>query len=55
VTEGYEVRWIPTWARILDVPLNRHKELLKNMRTTLEQLKAAAEARTRSESTNGQP
>ena len=20
VTEGYEVRWIPTWARILDVP-----------------------------------
>ena len=54
VTEGYEVRWIPTWARILDVPLNRHKELLKNMRTTLEQLKAAAEARTRSESTNGQ-
>jgi len=55
VTEGYEVRWIPTWARILDVPLNRHKELLKNMRTTLEQLKTAAEARTRSESTNGQP
>ena len=55
VTEGYEVRWIPTWARILDVPLNRHKELLKNMRTTLAQLKTAAEARARSESTNGQP
>jgi hypothetical protein len=54
VTEGYEVRWIPTWARILDVPLNRHKELLKGMRTTLERLKSAAEARTRSESTNGQ-
>ena len=44
VIEGYEVRWIPTWARILDVPANRHKELLKGMRTTLERLKAAAEA-----------
>ena len=44
VTEGYEVRWIPTWARILDVPTNRHKELLEGMRTTLERLKAAAEA-----------
>ena len=44
VTEGYEVRWIPTWARVLDVPMNRHKELLKGMRTTLERLKAAAEA-----------
>ena len=44
VTESYEVRWIPTWARILDVPLNRHKELLEGMRTTLERLKAAAEA-----------
>jgi len=44
VTESYEVRWIPTWARILDVPTNRHKELLQGMRTTLERLKAAAEA-----------
>ena len=44
VTESYEVRWIPTWARILDVPTNRHKELLEGMRTTLERLKAAAEA-----------
>ena len=44
MTEGYEVRWIPTWARILDVPTNRHKDLLKGMRTTLERLKAAAEA-----------
>jgi hypothetical protein len=44
VTEGYEVRWIPTWARILDVPLNRHKELLEGMRTTLERLRATAEA-----------
>ena len=32
------------WARIIDVPTNRHKELLKGMRTTLERLKAAAEA-----------
>jgi Polyketide cyclase / dehydrase and lipid transport len=44
VTEGYEVRWIPAWARILDVPLNRHKELLEGMRTTLERLRATAEA-----------
>lgn len=44
VTEGYEVRWIPLWARILDVPTNRHKELLKGMRTTLESLKKSAEA-----------
>jgi len=46
VTESYEVRWIPAWARILDVPLNRHKELVANMRTTLERLKVAAERRT---------
>lgn len=44
VTEGYEVRWIPTWARIIDVPTNRHKELLEGMRTTLENLKATAES-----------
>ena len=31
-------------ARILDVPTNRHKELLRGMRTTLERLKATAEA-----------
>lgn len=45
VTEAYEVRWIPTWARILDVPTNRHKELLEGMRTTLERLKATAEGK----------
>jgi hypothetical protein len=44
VTESYEVRWIPTWARILDVPTNRHKQLLSGMRTTLERLRATAEA-----------
>jgi hypothetical protein len=37
------VRWIPTWARVLDIPTNRHKEIVKGMRTTLENLKAAAE------------
>lgn len=46
VTESYHVRWIPVWARILDVPTNRHKGLLKGMRTTLERLRAAAEATT---------
>jgi Polyketide cyclase / dehydrase and lipid transport len=45
VTESYEVRWIPVWARIIDVPLNRHKELLENMSTTLQRLKGAAETR----------
>ena len=44
VTESYEVRWIPAWARIVDVPTNRHRELREAMRHTLERLKAAAEA-----------
>ena len=44
VTESYDVRWIPAWARILDVPLDRHRELRENMRHTLRQLKSAAEA-----------
>src|SRR5262249_53015025 len=43
VTESYEARSLPLWARIVDVPLNRHKDLLKNMRHTLAQLQAAAE------------
>jgi hypothetical protein len=46
VTESYEVRWIPVWARIVDVPSNRHKGLLANMRTTLERLRDAAEVGT---------
>src|SRR4051812_151832 len=46
VTESYEVSSIPTWARILDVPTNRHGALLKSMRHTLAQLKVAAEAMT---------
>jgi hypothetical protein len=44
VTESYEVRWIPTWARIVDVPTNRAKELTEGMTHTLARLKAAAEA-----------
>ena len=43
VTESYDVRWIPTWARIVDVPTNRHRELVEAMRHTLHQLKTAAE------------
>lgn len=44
VTESYEVKWIPAWARIIDVPTNRHRELHDAMRHTLAQLKTAAEA-----------
>lgn len=46
VTESYEVRWIPAWARIIDVPANRHRELQEGMRHTLGKLKTAAEAAT---------
>lgn len=45
VTESYEVKRIPAWARILDVPTNRHRELLEGMRHTLDRLKVAAETR----------
>lgn len=44
VTESYQVRWLPAWARILDVPTNRHRELREAMGHTLGQLKTAAEA-----------
>ena len=44
VTESYRVDWIPRWARIVDVPTNRAKELREGMRHTLAQLKTAAEA-----------
>jgi uncharacterized membrane protein len=46
VTESYEVSRIPAWARVVDVPTNRHGALLKNMRHTLTQLKTSAEALT---------
>lgn len=45
VTESYEVRWIPAWARIVDVPGNRHRELQEAMRHTLQQLKTACRSR----------
>jgi hypothetical protein len=44
VTESYKVWWIPTWARILDVPTNRARELREHMGRTLEQLKRVAES-----------
>jgi hypothetical protein len=43
VTESYTVSWIPAWARVVDVPTNRARELRESMRLTLEQLKRAAE------------
>ncbi|MGO8870154.1 MAG: SRPBCC family protein [Acidimicrobiales bacterium] len=46
VVESYEVKWIPLWARIIDVPTNRARELHDAMGHTLDQLKAAAEAAT---------
>jgi hypothetical protein len=44
VTESYTVHWIPTWARIVDVPTNRVRELQEAMTHTLGALKRAAEA-----------
>src|SRR3954469_12481041 len=44
VTESYHVEWIPLWARIVDVPTNRAKELRAAMRHTLEQLTTPAES-----------
>jgi hypothetical protein len=44
VTESYRVWWIPTWARIVDVPTNRARELREHMGRTLLQLKKTAEA-----------
>lgn len=43
VRESYEVIWIPAWARIVDVPTNRHRELLDAMRHTLQRLGAACQ------------
>ena len=44
VSESYEIKSIPMWARVLDVPTNRARELREGMRHTLAQLKAAADA-----------
>jgi len=43
VRESYRVEWIPMWARIVDVPTNRARELRESMHQTLARLKAAAE------------
>jgi hypothetical protein len=43
VTESYHVWWIPAWARIIDVPTNRHRELRQAMGHTLRRLKDTAE------------
>jgi hypothetical protein len=43
VTESYEVRWIPTWARIIDVPTNRHRALVAARRHPLRPRTTAAE------------
>jgi Polyketide cyclase / dehydrase and lipid transport len=45
VTESYEVKRIPAWARIVDVPTNRARELNEAMEQTLARLKRAAEVR----------
>ncbi len=43
VRESYRVEWIPLWARIVDVPTNRARELRESMQHTLARLKAVAE------------
>jgi uncharacterized protein YndB with AHSA1/START domain len=43
VTESYEAKWLPLWARIIDGPLNRRGELHDHMSRTLDHLKTAAE------------
>jgi Polyketide cyclase / dehydrase and lipid transport len=45
VTESYEVKRIPAWARIVDIPTNRARELVEGMEHTLTRLKTTAEAR----------
>lgn len=49
VTESYVVHWIPRWARIVDVPTNRARDLRGAMGNTLGQLKRAAEQATSAE------
>jgi hypothetical protein len=43
VRESYRVEWIPAWARAVDVPTNRARELRASMNHTLARLKATAE------------
>jgi len=44
VTESYQAKQLPAWARIVDVPTNRARELRQGMRQTLSQLKRVAES-----------
>lgn len=44
ITESYQVKTIPAWARVIDIPTNRARELREGMHHTLARLKAAAEA-----------
>ena len=44
VAESYEVRWIPLWARIIDIPAKQIPRVARRHAHTLEQLKSAAEA-----------
>lgn len=44
VTESYDVQSIPAWARIVDVPTNRVRELREGLQHTLQQLKGVAES-----------
>jgi uncharacterized protein YndB with AHSA1/START domain len=46
VVESYVVRWIPLWARFVDIPTNRARDLREGMDHTLGQLKKAAEGAT---------
>jgi uncharacterized protein YndB with AHSA1/START domain len=43
ITETYEVKTIPVWARVIDIPTNRARELREGMRHTLARLRTAAE------------
>jgi hypothetical protein len=52
VVESYVVRWIPLWARIVDVPTNRARELRDGMDHTLGRLKTAAEESVAPEATS---
>lgn len=45
ITESYEVKRIPAWARVVDVPTNRARELREAMEHTLARLSVSAEAR----------
>jgi len=43
LTESYEFLWCPLWARIVEFPVPRDRQLGRGIRQTLSKLKAAAE------------